>query len=51
MSERQDDRFQMVFEQEKDDAYQIAMLKSIYGETIKRESIKMTVVTTVDTKK
>ena len=51
MGERQDDRFKMVFEQEKDDDYQIAFLKNIYGETIKRESIKITVGTTLDTKK
>lgn len=45
MGERQDDRFKMVFEQEKDDDYQIAFLKSVYGETK-----GLTVVTTLDDK-
>jgi hypothetical protein len=43
MGERQDDRFKMVFEQEKDDDYQISFLKSIYGETK-----GLTVVTTLE---
>ena len=45
MGERQDERFKMVFEQEKDDDYQIAFLKSVYGETK-----GLTVVTTLDEK-